>query len=56
MTFKSNLGNKKSLMKMGVFTKLEQFFLQKKNRSFLIPILAFFERIFNTKTNIVLLE
>ena len=40
---------------MGVFTKLEQFFLQ-KNRSFLIPILAFFERTFNIKTKIVLLE
>ncbi|EFG49868.1 hypothetical protein HMPREF0061_0794 [Aerococcus viridans ATCC 11563 = CCUG 4311] len=42
-------------MKMGVFTKLEQFFFA-KNRSFLIPILAFFERTFNIKTNIVLLE
>ena len=38
---------------MGVFTKLEQFFLQKKNRSFLTPILAFFERTFNKNKNCI---
>ena len=40
---------------MGVFTKRVRNFLR-RNQSFIALILAFFERIFNTKTNIVLLE